>query len=45
MPGSKLAKELQKVAEDTSKRFLMRMKVVERAGITLKLQLPGEQYV
>ena len=42
-PGSKLAKGLQKVAEDTSKRSLMRIKVVERAGITLKSQLPGLQ--
>ena len=40
-PNGELATQLRKVAEGTSERALMKIKVVERAGVNIICQLPG----
>ena len=42
-PGSILAKRLRTLAKETSEQFPMNIKIVERAGQTLKSLLPGLQ--
>lgn len=40
-PEGKLAKQLRKVAKETGDKMLMKIKVVERAGTSMKTLLPG----
>ena len=40
-PNSKLANELKSIAKETSEKILMKIKVVERAGVSIRSKLPG----